>query len=168
MNRPLWSLRRSKYETSTWPFGVTAIQGWNWSASPVLMSWFTRTGPVYVLPPSVDLKRTMSAPEPGLPVVSPAAPSSRGSFTCGCLGLCSSWPPTAGAPSAFWDATATYTLPLPSTALVGMERFRNSCPGNWSFTPVIEAIGRAGVNVCPRSVDFTCMIESSWLSYQVT
>src|SRR4051794_27182522 len=55
------SLRLSKYMTSTCPLGVTAIQGWNWSRS-FLPSWFTRIGPVYVLPPSVDLNITMSAP----------------------------------------------------------------------------------------------------------
>ena len=121
-----------------------------------------------MLPPSADLNSTMSDPDPGLAVVSPPDASSRGSFTCGCLGLCSTWPWTAGAPSPFCDETATYTFPLRSTAEVGIERFRNSCPANGSFTPVIEAIGRAGVNVCPRSVDFTCMRSPSWLSYQVT
>src|SRR5205085_6680985 len=59
-------------------------------------------------------------------------------------------------------------LPLLSTPVVGIDRLRNDCPGNCWFTPTICATGCAGVNVCPWSVDLTCMSASSWLSYQVT
>jgi hypothetical protein len=44
MKKLLGSLRRSKYEMSSWPLSVIAIHGWNWSALP--LSWLTRTGPV--------------------------------------------------------------------------------------------------------------------------
>src|SRR5215211_1751085 len=65
MKKLFGSLRRSKYMTLTWPFGVTAIHGWNWSRRFSFESWLTRTGPLYVLPPSVDLNSTMSVPGPG-------------------------------------------------------------------------------------------------------
>src|SRR5207248_7614889 len=62
------SFRLSKYMTSSWPLGVTAIHGWNWSR--FFLSWLTRIGPVYVLPPSVDLNITMSAPVAAAPSAS--------------------------------------------------------------------------------------------------
>src|SRR3954469_22701852 len=161
------SLRRSKYDTSTWPFRVTASHGWNWSASAFRRSWLTRAGPVYETPPSVDLNSTTSEPEPGLSP--PSASSSRGSRTCGCLGFCpSSSPSTTDDPSPSREVTATYTLPLRSTPEVGIDRFRNCCVGNGASTPTMFAIGRAGVNVSPWSVDLTCMSWLSELSYQVT
>src|SRR5919202_6472157 len=62
------SFRLSKYMTFTWPFGVTAIHGWNWSRC--FLSWFTRTGPVKLTPPLVDLNNTMSAAVPDSPAAS--------------------------------------------------------------------------------------------------
>src|SRR3982751_6502535 len=48
-----------------------------------------------------------------------------------------------------------------------MDRFRNDWPSKGEFSPTIVAIGRAGVQLWPRSVDFAWIRESSWLSYQV-
>jgi hypothetical protein len=59
-------------------------------------------------------------------------------------------------------------LPFGSTPLDGIDRLRKASPWNGASTPVIAAIGAAGVNVLPRFVDFACMIAWSWLSYQVT
>src|SRR2546423_3651005 len=72
------SFRLSKYMTSTWPLGVTAIQGWNWSR--FFLSWLTRFGPVYDTPPSVDLNMTMSAPVLESPAASASARCSSRSF----------------------------------------------------------------------------------------
>src|SRR4051812_33664402 len=60
MKKLLGSRRRSKYMMSSWPRGVIASHGWNWSAVEVFGSWFTRTGPEYVWPPFVDLSMMMS------------------------------------------------------------------------------------------------------------
>jgi hypothetical protein len=59
-------------------------------------------------------------------------------------------------------------FPSLSIAVVGIERLRKLWPSNGSFTPLISATGTGGENVWPRSVDFTCIIPSIWLSYQVT
>src|SRR4051812_5007463 len=44
------SRRLSAYETLTWPPGLTATYGWNWSA--LVASWFTLTGLNQLCPPS--------------------------------------------------------------------------------------------------------------------
>src|SRR2546421_554231 len=58
--------------------------------------------------------------------------------------------------------------PFLSIPLVGIERLRNDWAGNGWSTPVIAAIGRAGVKLAPWSVDLACISASSELSYQVT
>ena len=54
-----WSSRRSKKDTLTWPFGVTRMYGWNWSA--LVTSWLTLAGVLHVEPPLNELRSLMSA-----------------------------------------------------------------------------------------------------------
>src|SRR5881227_1922814 len=124
--KSLGSFRLSKYMMSTWPLGVTAIQGWNWS-------WFTRIGPVYVLPPSVDLNITMSAPVLG----SPPASSSARRFSRSCFSCSIDVPSATGEPCPSCEAAATYTVPLLSIPVVGSDRLRNDWRSNCVLTPLI-------------------------------
>ncbi len=65
------------------------------------------------------------------------------------------------------EATTTYTLPCPSTALAGIDRLRKASPANGASMPVMPAIGTASDHSRPRLLDFACMSALSWLSYHV-
>ena len=45
---------------SSWPPGVTASWGWNWSLPLATGSWFTLIGALQVAPPSFDFDIRMS------------------------------------------------------------------------------------------------------------
>jgi hypothetical protein len=104
------------------------MYGWNWSA--LVLSWFTTVGALHVVPPLVDFVNTTSA--------------------------CTSSPSSvAGLGAARISDHVAYRSPFGAATPIGMDRLRNSWPGNCDGSASNGGpVGIAGCHVCPASVDF--------------